>query len=75
LGLEDQIVGELSAKTTLPDYGRVARDTGVDETPAVRQRSLSFLDKLLDKIRNNQSTSAIEMDAVGVKVPAIGIAS
>jgi hypothetical protein len=53
------------------DYFPLARDTGVDETPAVRQCSLSFLDKLLDKIRNNQSTSAIEMNAVGVKVPAI----
>src|SRR5690349_21624665 len=59
------------ATLTLLDYGRVARDTGVDEIPAVRLRSISFLDKLLDKIRNNQSTSAIQMNAVCVKTPAV----
>jgi len=39
--------------------------------PSVRLRSLLSLYELLDKIGNDQSTSAIEVDAVRVKAPAI----
>jgi len=48
-----------------------ARDTGVDDTCVVRLRSLSFLDELLNKIRNNQPASAIQMNAVCVETPAV----
>src|SRR5580658_8624757 len=40
-------------------------------TCTVRLRSPSSLDELLDKIRNDQSTSAIQMNAVRMETPVI----
>jgi transketolase C-terminal domain/subunit len=55
------------------DYFRIAitRELARSELPLSFGPFLSFLNEFLDKIGNDQSTSAIEMNAVGVKAPTI----
>ena len=49
----------------------VMRKLGGSELPLSFGPFLSSLNEFFDKISNDQSTSTIEMDAVGVKAPAI----